>query len=121
MNAVVKFERRQFFVGMTEITGNPNAEHLHELLLKTIMDITGLTRAELARKAVCIATDGAAVMSGDRKGVQKLFQQDAPWAVRVHCAAHRLNLVVQSVDGSLVFSVTVEVADQVQSHACCCS
>jgi hypothetical protein len=46
-------------------------------------------------KCVGIASDGAAVMSGARGGVQALLRERVmPGAIYVHCAAHRLNLVL---------------------------
>ena len=38
--------------------------------------------------------DGASVMSGHLNGVQALIRQEYPFAYFVHCAAHRLNLVL---------------------------
>ena len=38
--------------------------------------------------------DGASVMSGINKGVQRLVRQAAPLALYTHCYAHRLNLVL---------------------------
>ena len=46
--------------------------------------------------ACCVGQgyDGASVMSGAFKGVQKLVRDVAPFAIYVHCYAHRLNLVL---------------------------
>ena len=38
--------------------------------------------------------DGASVMSGHINGVQTLVRREYPFAHIVHCAAHRLNLVL---------------------------
>ena len=38
--------------------------------------------------------DGASVMSGHINGVQAIVLQEYPFAHFVHCAAHRLNLVL---------------------------
>lgn len=38
--------------------------------------------------------DGAAVMSGKKKGVAQLIKQEAKYANYIHCHAHRLNLVL---------------------------
>ena len=40
--------------------------------------------------------DGAAVMSGAKKGVQARIKQDAPLAVYTHCCGHLINLVLAS-------------------------
>lgn len=38
--------------------------------------------------------DGASVMSGSNAGVAALLKHDAPFALYVHCHAHRLNLAL---------------------------
>jgi hypothetical protein len=47
----------------------------------------------------CIAQnyDGASVMSGRVKGVQKLFRDEVPRAIYVHCYNHRLNLITVDI------------------------
>lgn len=40
--------------------------------------------------------DGASNMAGARSGVQSVVRRDAPKAMYVHCAAHRLNISVVS-------------------------
>ncbi|XP_028413650.1 uncharacterized protein LOC114536504 [Dendronephthya gigantea] len=45
-------------------------------------------------KLVMQTYDGAAVMSGHVSGVQVRVRQEYPFAYFVHCAAHRLNLVL---------------------------
>ena len=50
---------------------------------------------------MCIAqaSDGASVMSGKEKGVQKLLRDAVGNAcLFVHCYAHRLNLVLSTTD-----------------------
>ena len=43
---------------------------------------------------VGLAADGASVMSGKLARVQALLKEEHPWLIHVHCAAHRLNLVL---------------------------
>ena len=40
------------------------------------------------------AMDGCSTMSGIRRGLQALFREVSPFALHVHCMAHRLNLVL---------------------------
>lgn len=46
--------------------------------------------------------DGAAVMSGNKGGVQAILKETFPRAVYVHCNSHRLNLVLATVSKSSV-------------------
>ncbi|CAB4036429.1 Hypothetical predicted protein [Paramuricea clavata] len=44
-----------------------------------------------------LAADGASVMSGELSGVQALPKKKYPWLIYIHCVAHRLNLVINSL------------------------
>ncbi|XP_028406454.1 zinc finger MYM-type protein 1-like [Dendronephthya gigantea] len=63
-------------------------------------------------KLVMQTYDGAAVMSGHVSGVQVRVRQEYPFAYFVHCAAHRLNLVLCQSASSIapvkVFFVDIE-------------
>ena len=67
-----------------------DAESLSSLVLKTLSSYGLDVKAHLVGQGY----DGAAVMSGIHKGVQKRVRDSAPYAVYVHCYAHRLNLVL---------------------------
>ena len=55
------------------------------------MSLLKLTAALIAGGA-----DGASVMSGRHEGVFEKLKTFYSWIIYVHCAAHRLNLVVTS-------------------------
>ena len=46
---------------------------------------------------VRITADGASVLAGQFTGVAKRLQEVYPYAVHIHCTAHRLNLVLGSL------------------------
>ena len=67
-------------------------------VIKGILDQhTGITNNKLIMQTY----DGAAVMSGHIGGVQTLVHQQYPFAYFVHCAAHRLNLVLSQAVSSI--------------------
>ncbi len=67
-------------------------------VIKGILDQhTGITNNKLIMQTY----DGAAVMSGHIGGVQTLMRQQYPFAYFVHCAAHRLNLVLSQAVSSI--------------------
>ena len=41
-----------------------------------------------------LGADGASVMSGCNEGVAAKLERTCPWLIYIHCAAHRLNLIV---------------------------
>ena len=50
--------------------------------------------SDINNKLIMQTYDGASVMSGHLNGVRALIRQEYPFAYFVHCAAHRLNLVL---------------------------
>ena len=65
--------------------------------------------------------DGASVMSGHINGVQAIVRQEYPFAHFVHCAAHRLNLVLcqsaSSISPVKIFFINVGAFSTVTSNA----
>ena len=67
-------------------------------VIKGILDqYNGITNNKLIMQKY----DGASVMSGHIGGVQTLMRQQYPFAYFVHCAAHRLNLVLSQAVSSI--------------------
>ena len=75
------------FVEVERITGQVLAQGIFQWL-----SMQGLSRANI--RGQCY--DGASNMSGAVSGCKPIVQQEAPLALYVHCAAHRLNLAVVS-------------------------
>ena len=65
--------------------------------------------------------DGASVMSGHINGVQAIVRQEYPFAHFVHCAAHRLNLVLcqsaSSISSVKLFFINVGAFSTFTSNA----
>ncbi|XP_046860969.1 zinc finger MYM-type protein 1-like [Xenia sp. Carnegie-2017] len=74
---------------------------------RTATAISSVVRGKLSQynnvkeKFIGQTYDGASVMSGHLNGVQAQVQQDYPYAQFVHCAAHRLNLVLCQAASSI--------------------
>ena len=67
-------------------------------VIKGILDqYNGITNNKLIMQTY----DGASVMSGYIGGVQTLMRQQYPFAYFVHCADHRLNLVLSQAVSSI--------------------
>jgi len=77
------------FVGFIHVC-DLSAEGLSSKL-KTDMQQLGL---DYKSKLIGQGYDGASVMSGSNAGVAALLKHDAPFALYVHCHAHRLNLAL---------------------------
>jgi len=79
------------FIGLYEVK-----EATRVALANVLLDT--LTRFSLPLKNLRgQAYDGAANMSGTFNGVQSIMRSNQPLAFYTHCAAHRVNLVCQSV------------------------
>lgn len=64
-------------------------------IFSTIKDV--LIRCVPVSNCIGQAYDGAANMSGVRKGLQALMKKENPSCLYVHCFAHSLNLCAQDV------------------------
>ncbi|KAF0754486.1 zinc finger MYM-type protein 1-like [Aphis craccivora] len=64
-----------------------SASGLSEILL------TEMKNWNIGDKLMCQTYDGAAVMAGQKNGVQAIIKQSYPKAMFIHCYAHQLNLV----------------------------
>jgi hypothetical protein len=80
-----KIEER--FIGFFDVSKDKSAFGLSEILL------TEIKNWNIGDKLVCQTYDGAAVMAGQKNGVQAIIKQLYPKAMFIHCYAHQLNLV----------------------------
>ena len=98
------FEAREFFLADVELN-SANAEGITKKVLEVLEE-----KKISTRKITGIGTDGAAVMSGKHSGFGARMQRQAsPFALQVHCVAHRLALASgQAAD-------TVSIVKQYQS------
>jgi hypothetical protein len=73
------------------LSRTPNAD-AENLVNKNILPL--LTSLKITAALVAGGADGASVMSGCHEGVFEKLKEFYEWIIYVHCAAHRLNLVV---------------------------
>ena len=82
-----------------------------QMLLESLWLILWISMLVSKTNLLCRNNDGAAVMSGHIGGVQAQVRQHYPFAYFVHCAAHRLNLVLcqsaSSISPVKVFFVNI--------------
>ena len=76
-----------------------------------------LLRLNLPLSGLCGQTyDGAANMSGDRKGAQARIREMQPLALYVHCGAYCVNLVTQAA--CKASSLTSDALDWLHKRGC---
>ena len=76
-------------LGLVDVSMNRNAAAISQV----VKDKLG-QYSNIKEKLIMQTYDGASVMSGHINGVQTLVRREYPFAQCVHCAAHRLNLVL---------------------------
>lgn len=76
------------FLGFFDISLDRDAEAITTVVMRAIGDYSPAT------KLICQTYDGASCMSGQRGGVQALVKSKCPYALFIHCYAHKLNLVL---------------------------
>lgn len=80
-----KIEER--FIGLFDVSKDKSAFGLSEILL------TEIKNWNIGDKLVCHTYNRAAVMAGQKNGVQAIIKQSYLKAMFIHCYAHQLNLV----------------------------
>ena len=86
---VVDGKTSETFVGFCE-TDSVTGEALFQVITTKIQQL-GLEIKSIVGQCY----DGAAIMSGYKKGVASRIQEVAAFAIYVHCYAHLLNLALQ--------------------------
>ncbi|XP_026819140.1 zinc finger MYM-type protein 1-like [Rhopalosiphum maidis] len=102
-----KIEER--FIGFFDVSKDKSAFGLSEILL------TEIKNWNIGDKLVCQTYDGAAVMAGQKNGVQDIIKQSYPKAMFIHCYAHQLNLVFLHGSKSIK-SVKIFISDLTMFH-----
>lgn len=76
------------FIGFFDVSKDKTAHGLATVILNVMKD------SKVDKKLICQTYDGASVMAGCHGGVQAIIKQECPYAMFIHCYAHRLNLVL---------------------------
>lgn len=80
------------FLGFINVSADRTADALYSIVCNIVKDIGA------SEKLIGQSYDGAAVMSGQLRGLQAKVRETYPSALFLHCFAHKLNLVLsQSV------------------------
>uniref|UniRef100_A0A8C6WVY2 HAT C-terminal dimerisation domain-containing protein n=1 Tax=Neogobius melanostomus TaxID=47308 RepID=A0A8C6WVY2_9GOBI len=82
------------FLDIVELSEGTDAESIYKSLRESLRQ-AGLDDEFLGKNLICIATDGAAVLTGRVGGLVTKLKQDFPKVQSIHCLAHRLELAVK--------------------------
>ncbi|XP_048037434.1 E3 SUMO-protein ligase KIAA1586-like [Megalobrama amblycephala] len=82
------------FLDIVELSEGTDAESMYKSLRNSLRQ-AGLDDEFLGKNLICIATDGAAVLTGRVGGLVTKLKQDFPKVQSIHCLAHRLELAVK--------------------------
>ena len=103
-------------LGFVDLSMNRNAAALSQVVQDKLGEYSNIKD-----KLIMQTYDGASVMSGHINGVQAIVRQEYPFAHFVHCAAHRLNLVLclsaSSISPVKIFFINVGAFSTVTSNA----
>ena len=98
--------RMPLLVSLQRVTTAANSNNITTLIMDSVLSSGGLDRPMLASKLLCFGADGAATLQGCHKGVTVQIQQNyAPFAMGMHCVAHRCNLAFKALSKHGVFTV----------------
>ena len=84
-----QLEIKERFLCFIDCSASQNAAGIVDAI-NTGLEICGLKNIPIVAQSY----DGASVMSGQVSGVQQRIKETHPYAVYIHCLAHKLNLVL---------------------------
>ncbi|XP_025410974.1 zinc finger MYM-type protein 1-like isoform X1 [Sipha flava] len=82
-------EVKERFLGFVDVSYRQNADALYSSIID-FLRFCNLSDIPIVGQSF----DGANVMSGQKGGVQTKLKQIYPYAIYIHCMAHKLNLVI---------------------------
>lgn len=82
-------EVKERFLGFVDVSYSQNADALYSSIID-FLHFCNLSDIPIVGQSF----DGANVMSGQKGGVQTKLKQIYPYAIYIHCMAHKLNLVI---------------------------
>lgn len=91
------------------MAGDCSADSIATRVVAVLSVVGGLSEAAIASKLVCVATDGASVMTGIHNGVTTQLQRWAPFLVPIHCMAHRTNLAAAALEQAPMVQEVVQL------------
>jgi hypothetical protein len=71
---------------------------LFAMIESALLEEGGLSREEIGKKLICFGADGVNVFQGRHNGcIIQMCDFYAPFSLGVHCMAHRMNLVIETL------------------------
>lgn len=97
------------------VEGRPNSETLTTILLTQLVSKLQLQSThDLRNRVVMGASDGATVLQGNKDGVLlKVRDQCAPFALSMHCMAHRVDLCAETIETHMLASYVFKLVNDV--------
>lgn len=92
------FMRQCAHIAQPQLTARPDAEYLSTVLLAALRSKLDLSDTELAKRVVMGASDGASVLQGAKGVLAKVQQSHMPFALKLHCMAHKIDLAAGAID-----------------------
>jgi hypothetical protein len=80
---------KERFLGFVDVSYSQNADALYSYIIN-FLHFCNLSDIPIVGQSF----DGANVMSGQKGGVQTKLKQIYPYAIYIHCMAHKLNIVI---------------------------
>jgi hypothetical protein len=105
---VDNWQRCSALIAFPKLEERPSAEYIIDVLRKQLLERTKLPPSELSRKIVLGAADGARTLQGSVSGVLLRARETfAPWALQLHCMAHRIDLCAEAIEQHDIASAVV--------------
>lgn len=104
------WQRKSQLLALAKLLQRPTAENVTEVLIHELKTRLSLNESGLAQRIILGAADGARTLQGSASGVlHRVRQAAAPWALQMHCMAHRIDLCAEAIDNHAVAGRVVDL------------
>jgi hypothetical protein len=95
---VQNWSRVPYLISLEKVVEGSGSDNLTQVIIDALTQAAKLERLALAKMLLCFGADGVSTFQGPKTGVTHQIQSKyAPFALGVHCMAHRCNLAFKTL------------------------
>jgi hypothetical protein len=95
---VQNWSRIPFLISLERVVEGGGSDNLTQVIIDALTGAAKIERPALSKTLLCFGADGVSTFQGAKTGVtQQIQSKYAPFAVGVHCMAHRCNLAFKTL------------------------
>ena len=95
---VQNWSRIPYLISLERVVEGGGSDNLTQVIIDALTGAAKIERPALSKTLLCFGADGVSTFQGAKTGVtQQIQSKYAPFAIGVHCMAHRCNLAFKTL------------------------